>query len=323
MARSDPEAATRTPPMRGMTRRRALAVLAPLATGAIPGAVRAAPAAHSLSALTLNVLAPLWAAPRWYPETMDPALLDRVSRRAKITEFLRQEGRLHDVVCLQEVEGTEFAYFEQALGTGFVGAFASHDSAYWASYLVPELPWAPNGNALFVRRSTVAGASFSDLSLGGTGNHAVGVTALHAPTGRLLRAASVHLDADRNNGRRVELQALLGLMPATAGALDVIAGDINEDTVTGSAAGEFKRSGYADVLAAVGNREATHPFRESYNAAKRWAIIDHVMVRGASPTAGTVFDFGVWSISDEVARIEANFRRCGSDHFPVAGQVAF
>jgi hypothetical protein len=35
-----------------------------------------------------------------------------------------------------------------------------------------------------------------------------------------------------------------------------------------------------------------------------------------------VFDFGLWSIADEVQRIAENFRQCGSDHFPIAGQVA-
>ena len=131
----------------------------------------------------------------------------------------------------------------------------------------------------------------------------------------------MHLDADRNNGCRVEFRSLLAQWPAGAGSVDLIAGDINEDTVSGSLGDEVKRAGFADVLAAIGNREATHPFSSSYNGATREAVIDHVLSRGATPLAGDMFDFGLWSISDELARIEANFRACGSDHFPVAAEL--
>jgi endonuclease/exonuclease/phosphatase family metal-dependent hydrolase len=303
------------PPVVG--RRRALTALALAAT--LPRAAQASP---RMSVLTFNVLAPLWAAPRWYPERVDPALLDRTFRRGRITAFLRDAGRSRDIVCLQEVEAGEMRYYEQALGGGFAGAFAGHDPAYWSNWLVPELPWVPNGNALFVRRAALAEFSFSDLSLGGTGNHAVMLSGVLASGRRPLRAASVHLDADRNNGRRVEFQSLLAQWPLAAGSVDLIAGDINEDTVSGSLGGEVKRAGFADVLAFVGNREATHPFSSSYNGATRWAIIDHVLARGATPRAGDVFDFGLWSLSDEVARIEANFRACGSDHFPVAAELS-
>jgi len=298
-------------------RRRALTALALAA--ALP---RAAQASQQMSVLSFNVLAPLWAAPRWYPERMDPALLDRAFRRERVTAFLRSVGRSRDIVCLQEVEAGEMPFYEQALGGGYAGAFASHDATYWATYLVPELPWVPNGNALFVRRTALAELSFSDLSLGGTGNHAVLLSGVLSGSRRPLRVASVHLDADRNNGRRIEFQSLLEQWPAAVGSDDLIVGDINEDTVSGSLGGVVKRAGFADVLAAVGNREATHPFSSSYNGATRWAIIDHVLLRGASPRAGDVFDFGLWSISDEVARIEANFRACGSDHFPVAAELS-
>jgi hypothetical protein len=75
------------------------------------------------------------------------------------------------------------------------------------------------------------------------------------------------------------------------------------------------------VLAASGNREPTHPWSSSYNGAPRWAIIDHLIVRGAQPAGGDVLDFGALSIADELTRIESNFRTTGSDHFPVAGAV--
>ena len=245
-------------------RRRALTALALAAV--LP---RVAQASKPLSVLSFNVLAPLWAAARWYPDRLNPALLDRAFRRERVATFLDGAGRSRDIVCLQEVEAGEMPYYEQALGGGFVGAFASHDPAYWSNWLVPELPWVPNGNALFVRRAALAEFRFSDLSLGGTGNHAVMLSGVLAGSRRPLRAASVHLDADRNNGRRIEFKSLLAQWPAGAGSVDLIAGDINEDTVSGSLGGELKRAGFADVLAAIGNREATHPFSSTYNGATR------------------------------------------------------
>jgi hypothetical protein len=63
------------------------------------------------------------------------------------------------------------------------------------------------------------------------------------------------------------------------------------------------------------------PWSSSYNTAPRWAIIDHILVRNGRPLSGDVFDFGAWSIDDEVARIEANFLNTGSDHFPIGGSA--
>jgi hypothetical protein len=79
--------------------------------------------------------------------------------------------------------------------------------------------------------------------------------------------------------------------------------------------------GFVDVLDSVGNREWTHPWHDSYYMSARWGIIDHVLVRNGTPLAGDVVDSGVWSIDDEVARIEANFQRIGSDHFPVKASL--
>ncbi|MFN0318371.1 MAG: endonuclease/exonuclease/phosphatase family protein [Burkholderiales bacterium] len=291
--------------------------------------VSAAPAiageedSHDLRILTFNVLAPIWAAPVWYPAEMDPALLDRTLRRERIVSFLRKVRRNSDVICLQEVQKDELPYFLRALGTEFEGAMAFNDPNYWSSWIVPELPWQPNGTAVIVRKSVVAQRRFTDLALSSDGNHAAAVEGLHAATGRPLRIFSVHLDSDFNNNRLFELRSLMEQAPAHEGYTDVVCGDINEDTVTGSAGSIFADNGYADVLASVGNREGTHPWSTAYYRSARWAIIDHIMVRGAKPVAGDVFDFGLWSIANELTRIEENFRQSGSDHFPVGGTIRF
>ncbi len=89
--------------------------------------------------------------------------------------------------------------------------------------------------------------------------------------------------------------------------------------MTGTVSGVVERAGFVDVLAAVGSREPTHPWSSTYNGAPRWSIIDHLLVRGARPLSGDVLDFGAFAIADELARIEANFRNTGSDHYPDRG----
>jgi endonuclease/exonuclease/phosphatase family metal-dependent hydrolase len=300
-----------------------IAALAALCLFIAAHPARAGKDAETLRVVSFNVLAPIWAAPVWYPPDMDPALLERKFRRARITAFLGAARRNADVICLQEVQDDEFPYLMKALGAEFQGWMASNAPNYWSNWLVPELPWRPNGSAVAVRKSAIAGAYFSDLALSGDGNHAAAVEGMHAASGRYVRMVSVHLDSDFNNNRIFELRSLMEQMPARQGYIDLICGDINEDTVTGSAAGIFAEHDFVDVLASVGNREGTHPWSTTYYRSARWAVIDHILVRGAQPASGDVFDFGLWSIADELTRIEENFRQCGSDHFPIGGAVRF
>jgi endonuclease/exonuclease/phosphatase family metal-dependent hydrolase len=295
----------------------ALAALALAGTGATAG--RAAPSSPPLRVVTFNVLAPVWAAPVWYPEDMDMSLLDTEFRRARITAFLSSQAATTDVFCLQEVQESELPYFLAALGSRFTGFVSHNDRDWWSAWVVPEIPWAPNGTAIIVNRRSLSG-SFSDRALSGDGNHAAFFEGIHIPTGQPVRVASIHLDSDFENNRVNEARSLVQQLPAES-KTDVVCGDVNEDTENGSVGNILHSAGFTDVLAAVGNREPTHPWSSSYNTSHKWGIIDHVLVRNGLPVAGDVFDFGVWSIADEVPRIEANFRNTGSDHFPVTGTV--
>ena len=298
----------------GLLAAAALVVAAPAPAGAAPpgGGAR-------LEMVSFNVLAPIWAAPVWYPPELDPALLDASFRRARITAFLASRAATADVVCLQEVQESELPAFLDALGGQFAGAMSHNDRDWWSNWVVPELGWAPNGTAVIVRKSAFDGLAFRDIALSGDGNHAIVAEGTHRATGLRLRAASIHLDSDVQANRKREARSLVAQLPAARSTTDVLCGDFNEDTVTGAVSNVVETAGFTDVLAAVGNREPTHPFSSSYNGATRWAIIDHLVVRGARPLAGDVLDYGVWSIPDEVPRIEANLRNTGSDHFPIAG----
>lgn len=297
-----------------------LVVLAALA--AWPAAAPAPPPPArdaQLSMVTFNVLGPVWAAPDWYPPEMDMSLLDADFRRERITAFLSARAANTDVFCLQEVQESELPGFLAALGSGFAGAMAHNDRDWWSNWVVPEIPWAPNGTAIAVRRQAFSSLAFRDVPLSGDGNHGVIVEGVHRATGRPFRAASIHLDSDKEANRGREARALMAELPPASGTIDVVCGDFNEDSVTGTAGGVVRRAGFVDVLDAVGSREPTHPWSSSFNGATRWAIIDHLTVRGARPLSGDVLDFGALQIPDELTRIESNFRTTGSDHFPVAG----
>jgi endonuclease/exonuclease/phosphatase family metal-dependent hydrolase len=293
--------------------------LATIAVLLLVTGVHAAPAGHGnqVPVLTFNVLAPIWADAVWYPGDLDVSLLDRGYRRGRTQAFLREVRDQLDVVCLQEVNQAELPYYLEALGQDFEGSMAFNDPAFWSNWLVPEMPWEPNGTAVVVRKSAFVDRHFEDIPLSGDGNHAMVFEGRHRASGQTVRVQSVHLDSDSGSHRVEELRALMLRYPSNPGLVDVVCGDLNEDTVTGSVAGILKREAYLDVLASVGNREPTHPWSSSYYSSARWAIIDHVLVRNATPVAGDVIDFGLWSITDETDRIEENLRRDGSDHFPV------
>lgn len=298
-----------------------MAAVAGLVATAPAGSAAPSAAPPAVSVMTFNVLAPIWAAPIYYPSTLDAALLGQQYRRARITALLQSAAPTTDAFCLQEVQASEFTAFAAALGTKFEGAMSANAPTYWSNWLTPGLPWQPNGTAIFVKRATLTKTSLRDIALTTDGNHAVLFEGSLRATGRRVRIGSVHLDSDRGNNRVAEANALVAALPAVRGSLDIVCGDFNEDAATGSVSGLLAHEGYSDVLASLGNRESTHPWTSTYNRATMWGIIDHIVERGGTPMAGDVLDGGVWSISDEVARIEQNLRNVGSDHFPVTGTV--
>lgn len=269
-----------------------------------------------LGVLSFNVLAPLWAAPTWYPSDLNPALLDRTTRLQQTQALLRSLSSQLDVLCLQEVNAPELQGYLDALGPDFGGEMARNDRSWWSNWLVPEIPWEANGTAVIVRKSRFREGSFADLPLT-NGNHASVFEGVDSLTGQKVRVQSVHLDSDKISNHRIELSTLFQRYPAAPGVKDILAGDFNEDTDIGTAAGLLSKAGYSDVLSALGNVEATHPWSSSYNRNQRWGRIDHITIRNGRGLGGDVLDFGVWSIADETARIAANLQNTGSDHFPV------
>jgi mRNA deadenylase 3'-5' endonuclease subunit Ccr4 len=177
-----------------------LVMAATLAASSASAAPASSTADGSLDVVAFNVLAPVWAAPDWYPADMDPALLDTGYRRERIVAFLHERAATADLVALQEVQDSEFPYLAQALGEDFVGFMSTNHPDLWANWLVEGIPWAPNGTAVFVRRSAFGSTKFLELEQS-DGNSVAWVSARHLASGQEIRFASVHLDSDRSTAR--------------------------------------------------------------------------------------------------------------------------
>jgi endonuclease/exonuclease/phosphatase family metal-dependent hydrolase len=272
-----------------------------------------------------NILAAPWAAPVFYPPDMDPAVLDRATRRASVATAL---GELDaDLVCLQETTPVDLAAIVTLLGDDVVVHSAPNAPELWATWSTPELPWEANGTAVLWRRDRFEDVVTGALSLSDDGNVATTFDARLAGSGTRVRVVSVHLDVDHADLRRAQLARAcehLGAASEAAAAervVDVVAGDCNENTDGTDLQSLLAGRGFVDALTAVGNTHPTHPVARPTDDYAPLARLDHVLVRGAVPIAGAVVDAGVWEVGDPGTRMVEGMRRTGSDHFAVVARV--
>ncbi len=273
----------------------------------------------SLTVVSYNVLAPIWAAPRFYPDGMDVAVLDPMRRRAARQSLLRTIA--FDIACLQEVTESELAALLVDLGPSHAAFLARNGADYWSGWQTPELGWEPNGPAIVVRNDLAIDLVFRDVEVSTAGNHAAVLHLTHRASGLDLRIVSVHLDADEQRTRLDELRALLRGLPALAGTVDVVAGDLNEGTA-GTALGDaLAAAGFADALDTLGVSAPTHPVFRPGDDLASLAVIDHVLTRGGRALDGRVVDSGVWAEASSATRIETHLRVAGSDHLPIVARI--
>lgn len=273
-----------------------------------------------LTVATWNVLAAPWAAPGFYAPTMDPTVLDRTTRSHLVAQVLRSIDA--DVVCLQETTPPDLAMVLDQLGGEYDSVQTSNDADLWSNWSTPEIPWEPNGTAVVWRPEAVDVVETGPLALGDDGNVATWLRARHHGTGLEIRVLSVHLDADAPENRRAEFPIALGWVEAAVEMVDVVAGDCNEDTVNTDLGVMLTESGFVDCLSALHRFEPTHPLACPSDDYAPLARLDHLLVRGATPSHGLVVDSGVWDIGDAGARLEEHLRRTGSDHLPAVVTLA-
>lgn len=274
------------------------------------------PSKFELTVVSWNVLAAPWAAPQFYPAQMEIGLLDRSARADRVGSLLASLAA--DAVCLQETTPLDLArLLEGGLGRQFDVHAAPNGRELWSHWSSAAVPWEPNGTAILWRRGAFADVKTGDVTLSDDGNVATTLTARHATSGVTIRIMSVHLDADLPELRRKQLPIALATADAPDAAIDIVAGDCNEDTVGTDLGAVIAQFGFRDALSELGNADPTHPYARPSDAFAAVGRLDHVLVRGARPTDGTVVDSDVWSIEGAAERLAEHLARTGSDHLPV------
>lgn len=285
-----------------------------------------------LTVLTFNVLAPNFAAPKYYPQDFDD-YLSKNRRRVSTTLFLTDIKNKCDIIALQEVtsdtfihddhvfEG-EFNYFNGLLCDDFIGMFFPHDKTYWNNYFdkTGEYSYIKNGNALFLRKSVFTIPIWSDIPLG-TGNHSIKADAVHLPTMRNIHVLNVHFENIDENVRITELCAAVDTMSSCHDNNDItiILGDFNTkiSPIIEKITHDFK-----DSMIEINNKTPTFSF--TYNDP-----IDHIIYMGNDIVPihdlSRVIDNGLYNKypvlypTDVLGslRLRESLELHGSDHFPV------
>ncbi len=265
--------------------------------------------------VTWNVLAAPWAAPAFYPDGMDPALLDRRTRTELVAKTVRSIDA--DVLCLQETTPIDLATVLLELDGRYDHHAVPNGPELWANWSTPVVPWEPNGTAVLWRRGRFDAVARGGVELSSDGNVATWVE-LTGPGGAQFRIMSVHLDADDLTIRRAQLPVALAAFAAEPGTVDVVAGDCNEDAGAGDLGAKLDHAGFVDALSVLGITNPTHPYARPGDGWEALARLDHVMLRGVTPAAGAVLDFGTWTTEIPGDRMAALLAATGSDHNPVA-----
>ncbi len=268
-----------------------------------------------LDLVSWNVLAAPWAGPAWYPDGMDPEVLDRVVRADRVAARLRAMAPA--VACLQETTPPDLAAIIERIGDGWESHTASNHPTFWTNWLGADTEWEPNGTAVVWDPSRLVAIDRGVIDLADHGNTATWVQfeSLGGDDVPLL-VVSIHLDSDNPARRRTEVPALVDRVKSHARV--VIAGDYNEDTLTSDLVDELFALGFVDAAALGECREPTHPVASPRDDWKSVAIIDHVLVRGLTVERAAVHDVGTWPIELPAARLEELLRRTGSDHLAVS-----
>jgi len=293
-----------------------------------------------LNIVSFNVLNDIWLGPvkpngqyNWYPD-IDPKLLEENRRWVPIFQFLQPLVNTTDVFVIQEVSAREFNITSRLLDR-FKGVWAKHDPEYWANQVKPPHTWEPNGQAIFMKRSTFNNIQTDDIALSNTGNHGAFASALHVASGKRMRFVGCHFDDGSENKRTREATAVVNYLETDrTNNIDFIVGDMNTGVVsTTTGVGRpvfcnvFEPAGFIDVATYMNQVESTHPWNPYVTAenpdgdASYDNDIDHITVRGATPCSFNVHNYDIMNGMDETERIADTAQRIGSDHFPLMASI--
>jgi endonuclease/exonuclease/phosphatase family metal-dependent hydrolase len=282
--------------------------------------------ASCLSLMSFNVLAPCWAHPSRYPSE-SAELLERTQRQKRVLKILEEALSTVDVIALQETTPKELDLYQRTLHSHFHTFHVFHDKNYWSNWKKDGVSWEQNGVALFVKKERFPEVKFKEFSLSASGNHAAYFEALDPKSKQVIRGVSVHLDSDHLQTRTNELNDLMIQLKEKPHCVDVILGDLNDGTRRGPLQETIEKNSYQDVLAFLKQETWTSVYFQDHAHAiknsKDFGIIDHLLVRNGTPLKGQVQDFNLWSLypDHQAKRIYENLKLCGSDHFPIYGEI--
>jgi endonuclease/exonuclease/phosphatase family metal-dependent hydrolase len=298
---------------------------------------------------TFNVLAPIFADPESYPDVVTQLLGTPSPRTAVVKSrlvslaadaYLNGSNIPVSAFLLQE---TQISFVNSFFGSGGLNPndwtvlVASNDPTYWASYYEtdPEklaaYPWmaqtGDHGNTVLLRNAHFSNVQHTVISTANTGGKANQVVATYS--GKTLRITNVHFDSDTAGKRRRETESTFEQTPLTSGIIDIIGGDLNTNTDTGNIQLDMIAQGYTNAIYALGKKDRTQPYRQSYYSSLNWSSLDHFLIRSCSVLDGYIVNLGLWETypifitgdkdDNQDSRLAAALGPGGNgaDHFPV------
>lgn len=302
--------------------------------------------ATRITLCTFNVLAPIFADPESYPESVTPLL-------ATTPRSLVVRSRLAALASDAYLNGSNVpvsAFFLQETQISFVQTFfeagglnaadwsvftASNDNNYWSSYYEtdPEklaaYPWlaqtGDHGNTILLRSAHFTNIQHTVISTADSGGKANQLVANY--NSKVLRFTNVHFDSDNAGKRRRETESVFQQCPLTSGTVDIIGGDLNTNTDTGNIQTDLLVEGFTNVIYSLGKKDRTQPYRQIYYSSLNWSSLDHFLMRSCSAVDGYIVNLGLWDTypihitgdkdDNQDARLAAALTGNGADHFPV------
>lgn len=282
----------------------------------------------SISIISFNILASVYASPDYYPDECAP-YLDTSNRSIVINKFLFNCN--YDIIGLQEVTQTEYAILMATLDNKYTSCFFPHDETYCNEWMDPENT-QPNGNAIFLANAMFKDTIWSDIRLA-SGNHVVSCLT-NTISNIKLRITNIHLDGDDMECRRKEYLELLDQLSFDPDMIDIVLGDFNDGLILIDIAKQYP------IRASATGRNDGYHFKDAINsvltysmagAAKTKQPIDHITYRYGKDLTVTasVLDKNMWIdypvLNEHDPLCGPRCCMClelyGSDHIPVAATL--